>query len=884
VSGGRQARRGRGFEALRRILDASTRTPGRAAFICLVAVALCALGIVRLDLRVDPGVLGSDPRGAAQTLAEIERTFVTDAAFDEGLTVLIEHGGAGSAGPGRRTPPMVDDIDAERELDRVAAALVESISTDSILLMHGVALRDVDAESTAIEEFVAAELAPRMVHLLDDDARERLAERLSPDGIAKQIGFVESMLLTPGPAGSELSRRIRDDPLELARFGERFGAGIARPTASDSSRRIAVSVLPGARMVHLSVAFPSSDSATAARVMSILERHASHAARAAHEGISVRIIGGHAIAAFAERTIRSEMIRGVLLSCLLVAIVQMIMFRRAAVAVVAAVPVACAILVAFGVLGWSVGAVSHLGTLAAAVLIGLTIDFAIHAVAAWTGESRRDGSAAHALRWSRAIRRALALAAVTSGIAFAALVGAGVPAVRDFGLVGMVGVVAAVPITLLLVPWMLGAGRVRPSTDHLATRRFVEAIGRRPRSIALAVVIAWLALLVCGVSSGRLGAADTNLESMHPSPNAPLRDRADLDRLLGHEGERMVILIESVDERRFVEAIREVDAILRSDAAADFGVRRIESVASLPSAPGEDDRWRRGALGALDPDEVEGTIRGVIDASILNSEHFVEYPRRVADLLRPPAPLRAVELAERLPPRARAIRTDDDAIRTIVAFDLVASGRDARTRRIEVETIRSWIAATPEARLASFGAVAVDLEDEARRDLVWLLAIAAGGIVVVMTIVIRPSIAALLAMLPAALATVGTFAAMALLGDGWNAITVAAPALAIGLGVDDGIFLAMALRRVRPGQSPLAVVTPTIHAIIATTATTIAAFGTLAMSSVPAISSLGVIVACASLIAMVCTVGLQLPLAILIHRGLRAGSVAGGADTRDGRD
>jgi predicted RND superfamily exporter protein len=118
-------------------------------------------------------------------------------------------------------------------------------------------------------------------------------------------------------------------------------------------------------------------------------------------------------------------------------------------------------------------------------------------------------------------------------------------------------------------------------------------------------------------------------------------------------------------------------------------------------------------------------------------------------------------------------------------------------------------------------------------------------------------------ILPLLLAASVTVAAGVLLGVPFNYANIIVLPLMIGIGVDSGVHLAMR----SAGDEAAVFHTSTPRAVLASAATTIAAFGTLGLSAHPGTASMGILLSIAMTAAVVMIFALTPALVRLGQRG-----------------
>src|SRR5690606_17423932 len=172
-----------------------------------------------------------------------------------------------------------------------------------------------------------------------------------------------------------------------------------------------------------------------------LARLADSAIKSAGAG---EITGAPAIAAFASRSIRSDMQRAIISSAILIQFVFLVAYRRPLTLLVVSLPAVLGIVWAFGAMGVAAPALTALTAAIGGALAGLGVDYAIHLASA-----AREGAAADA---ARRVGPAIICAAITSVLGFAALAISGLAMLRGLALIGALGLAGATVATLWVGP------------------------------------------------------------------------------------------------------------------------------------------------------------------------------------------------------------------------------------------------------------------------------------------------------------------------------------------------------------------------------------------------------------------------------------------------
>ncbi len=439
----------------------------------------------------------------------------------------------------------------------------------------------------------------------------------------------------------------------------------------------------------------------------------------------------------------------------------------------------------------------HLLTLVfGSTLVGVAEDYGIH----WFA-SRQGHPDVAPRTLMRQLLPALALALVTSALAYLALGIAPFPGLRQMAVFAASGLAAAFLTVVLWFPWL---DRRRVPESRFATA-IAHSLGRWPRwrgnvaGAALAVALA----AVVGFGLARLQVLD-DLRSLQNSPAALLEHELRIGALLGLPSPAQFFLVEGADPQQLLEReealTARLDALVRDGALG--GWRAVSDW--LPSAS------RQAADAAR---VIRAEAAALARARELTGEPFAA--PSAGPVLEPDAWLAQPVSA---PLRPLWLGRVDGRHGTVVM--LTGVQRDTLPRLAGqgegLDGVR-WID-----RTAGYSA----LLGHYRRQMSWLLL--AGYAAVAVVLAWRFGRSGWRALLPTALAALFSLAALGWLGVPLQLFGVLAQLLLLGMGVDYGIFL---LEHRGDPASWLAV---SLGA-----ASTLLAFGLLALSATPALHSFG---------------------------------------------
>jgi predicted exporter len=527
-------------------------------------------------------------------------------------------------------------------------------------------------------------------------------------------------------------------------------------------------------------------------------------------------------AAHAEAAIRADVQRVSTVSSLALLLLFITLFRSLRALVLVGLPVLVGMLAATAATLAAFGQV-HGATLAfGTTLIGVCVDYPLHLVVHHElGAQGRPASAT-----LRAIWPALLLGSLTT---LAGLVGFGwaaFPGIREIAFFTGAGVLAALLVTRFALPHFLAASG-RAGTLQ---RRFAAGLGRMTAALrrrrALALGVLGVAAALCAAGLPRLRFED-DLSSWVPAPPS-LRAEDDRvrARVLAADAGR-VVLTGAPSAGAALAANDRVAAVLAQAVAAGElgGFRSLNAL--IWSEP-----LQRRNLRALQqaPALRERFTRAFEDAGF-EPDAFAPF---LATLAAQPAPLRLPQLlASPLGPAASAFVLDAKPPAALVTYL-----RDVR----DGAAVERRLAQVPEARYFDQRAFLRATYAAFRSRALELIGL---GVLVVFLMVLvryralRPALAA---VLPAVLAAGGALAVLALHGVTIDLFHALGLLLVLSMGEDYGVFLV----ETRDAEG----ISATMLALVLACASTVLSFGLLAMSSIPALRSLGQVISVGVLLAL----------------------------------
>jgi predicted RND superfamily exporter protein len=734
-------------------------------------------------------------------------------------------------------------------------------------------------------DFIRDVLAPAGVLYLGDREFESLRSRLTPEAMKEQLRQDEAMLATPGPAGA-LAKPLLRDPLRLREF--LAGRLSSQQSIARTWRGRPEFISPDGRslLIRVSGVRPASDLQFCTLLTGQIQRIVEQVAT---PGLRIELSGPYAIAATSAASIRRDSIINIVSAVVLMQVLFLFSYRRLWSFPLAILPVALGILLSLGIFGLFGHRLTPLTAVIAAMLAGLGIDYSIHYLSHFDTVASQTPDPREAARRTLAeIGLPLFAAGLTSVHGFIAIAFSGATALRDFALLGAVGLACSLLASILILPALLRATeglRARatgPGAPRFSLRFMIDAIARRARSSVTLAGAALVAMTAVVVLRG-LPLLETDLSAMHPRPNPPLEAQRRAAQLFGGIADPLLIHLTADSPDELVARAHAIDRALHSAQASPAGVSATFGLATLLPDPAA-----RPALAArfalLDPDRIVADFTAAVQESLFDPAGFREYSEflRTLTTAREPPGLDSLErypsLAETslAPPEpAAAPGTGGARRREAVTYVFFDHSLDERAQRDgAVLTIRSLLAGVPGATLTGVTVVAYDVERLIRRDIPRVVAICGAAVLLTVIVLFRRPADVGLILLPVWWSVASVLAYMTLAGERINLANLVAMPLLLGICVDYGIF-AVGLARVarrehragREGDDGLAGrLGASGHAMLMTSTTTIIGFGTLITTSTPAIQSLGRLVAVGVGACLIGTLFLLAPILIILHR------------------
>jgi uncharacterized protein len=772
-----------------------------------------------LRFHIDTDLSNMLPDGAPG--AEDYRLFLRTFGGFEKVFVIVR-----SSAPLEDSAPLAD----------AAAALAEA-------LRGSPEVADARAGITAEDEaFFLQRIAPRLPLLLPGDVRAELAPRLEPAAIHGRVAEMRQTLRSP--LGGAAATFFTADPL-----------GLSEGLLKEASAALPVDPLTGAflsregdaALVILTPARAEIDPEGGRAFVAELEKAFAEVRRDSSLPLEFQAVGGPLYAVQDEAILHQDLSRTATASALGVAVLLLLGFGGGFIPLVILIAVVAGLIWTAAVTSLWLGSISVIGVGFAAALVGMGVEYGIHAGARYRQLRAEGQSAGDALMGTfRNPGPGIVSSALTTAAGLGALVLAHFRPLRELGQVLTVGTLVILVTTatlgaaLLLVfperPRSFGPPRLWSRFGQPLLAATVRLSVRRPVAVLLAL---GLLTAVSGWGLSRLSLS-TDLRSLRPADHPSLAAESLLVEKFGVGLDTLTV----VTRGRTLDEALDAAARVRPVLAARFGAgsqittpadwlvlgrrrdERLRELRALPLERAADDYERelRAAGFRLEPfAPALATMRSLGRGEDPGAPAPEEWPRWMSELVR-------------LNPQGGP---DGAAVAVHARVPLGEVQKAAATG----DLVRELAAAAPGAALASVPRVAAELRglalDDMRRSSGLALLLVTGVVLVSVRGRIGDS---LLSFVPLVLGCVWSFGLWGAFGGQVDLLAISTLPVLFGTGIDLGVH-AVHGGRLRPEEGIRGTVETSGLAMLLITLTTGVGFGSLGGSRVPGLQNAGTLVA-----------------------------------------
>jgi predicted RND superfamily exporter protein len=688
------------------------------------------------------------------------------------------------------------------------------------------------------EAFLLQHVVPRMLLLAGDDWQARLATATTDEVMRGRVEGIRAAVLSPfGWAAQPL---IEADPLGLTADLLPF-----QPSASMLSvDPVSMTFLSPTRRASLAVLTPARsemDPAGGRTLARELEKAFAAVRGTLGEDLAFAAVGGPLYAAHDEAILRKDLQRTLTGSALGCALLVVLALGSLFLPLGIVLPVSAGLVTTSVLLRFGIGSVSSISVGFAAVLVGLGVDYGIHATTRYCQHRNEGCGVAAALDGTiRGAGPGILTSASTTAAAFAVLTVAHVRPIWELGLIVSIGILAILVTTTILGGAAL-AGLDQGARSRMPSGVVWRALGgvvdaavrvaTRHAGAVLTVTVLLTLVAAWGLTRFHL---EADLRALRPSGHPTIEAEALLAEHFPVPLDTTTILVRGRDLFEALDGAARVDTVLR---------RSLGDAVSITSPT----TWL-GAPGTV-RERLEILSSSPLQAAITRFEQQLDRagldPRGMALGLDGLGTL-ARGRDPGMPPREswpdwldELVSMKDGevlvAVRVRVPQGVWAEGFPADLRRRLGEEVRG-------VAVASVPVVARELKELTGRDLGRL---GVGALLVVFVVVLLSfrgrARLTLLSLTPVLLGSLWSVGLWSLCGYPIDVLGIAVLPIILGIGIDDGLHAVHGTVGVQH-RGLAASVRESGRAMVLTTLTTCIGFGSLTVSRLPGLRRGGILV------------------------------------------
>lgn len=788
----------------------------------LVTAAVMVLGVLAATrLRLDPQVVSFLP-AHHQAVIDFRRTLEALGTTDQHI-VLIE------------LPHGTDAAEYENFVDDVARRYARLPFIEAV-----------DARLPDPHDLVSL-LLPYAMLMLRPDEVDTMAGLLS-DGAIREAMARNRMLLST-PESTVAKSIVPLDPLNLRSIFLRRFQPSATSLRLDLTSGYLLAADHSAYLVIVRPRFAAHDVGSTHLLMTAvrqIDRGALDVFRRAHPGDPLPRIseaGAYAIDEEDAQLIRDDLAANVVVSLAGVLLLFLFAFRRAAAILYALGPMLAAIVATFGFAALTVHTLSAASAGFAALLAGLGIDFITVLYQRFTEERNRGASVEEAMRTTmRTTMRGVGAAAITTAATFYAFLSTDFRGMAQMGFLTGTGILFFLLAVAFVLPALIVAmerGRERPprlELHALGSERLMRLCLAHPR----ATIAAWCVVtLVSALVATRVEFND-DASRLRPPGTAAVSAQERAGRIFGRNANVAMLVADGNTAEEALERSRATLPLLEQ-LARTRRIGGLDSIAGfVPPAQQQAQalvRMRQLPPTAFDPARIARTMAAAAAENGFNPGVFETFTESLRTALQVREPVDPGSLDDPLLTRlsSRFLRRHGKTWYSVSYVYPPAGGwADRVPRELLVLSARD-----PHLVFTGANIVSAALREVARLDAVRSTLIGLAAVFVLFGLLFRSVRYALLSFVPFVAGAAGMLAIMAALAMELNIINIFAGLMIVGVATDYAVYMLQRFRE-DPAAFPFAAI-ETGQAVAMAALTTIAGYGSFAVSHYPGLRSVGYI-------------------------------------------
>ena len=632
-----------------------------------------------------------------------------------------------------------------------------------------------------------------------------------------------------GQEGLTVVDTFRGDPfgfneLTLRRF-ERLNGGL--DGRSDAQGRI-LSRDGRFAIIMLEADIPSSDTGRGRELMAAIEA-------AMPSGVVAHVIGAHRSSVDNAQVLRDDLNVTIATSVIAILLLFLLVFRAVTPILVTLLSVGFGFAVALGTQGWLHGQLSAITAGFAAVLLGISVDYAVHLVTTYGSlEGDRDSRARAALHH---VARPGFIAMVTTVLAISMLRFSSFDGLLQLAEMAVAGIAGALAFAFVAGAQILRRFGPKPRAA-LGISNFIGLLQAARHKARWLLLGGMLGLTVVFAAFAPSVGFDGDVMNLDGKSDRTRESEASVAKAFGQETLSRTLVVSGGGNLE--AALRASDLVARDLHQLNA---RHESIAwVLPASETQREniaRWRRFWNDA----RLESLKKAMAAAKAKHPNDGREISFSVERL-----PGAFPSFFDTLQPEADPDTLDPAKLHDRPIWQLLGhfmSEQDGRvyagtTAQLDASTIGELKARQPGAIVLNKAAFVSRMLEFIRGDLLLMGGLSLLLVVVVLTLTFRRPRDVLIALVPVAGGMAWTLGLMSLLGIPFNIINTLVTVFVAGLGIDYGIFFVQTYRGSTSAANADARLKLAGAGVLVAALTTLFGFGSLALANHPALFSVGI--------------------------------------------
>ena len=734
-------------------------------------------------------------------------------------------------------------------LERIVVALECEDSPTLALAVDqaDVSLRDVEGISEVVsridqsaQEDIGNLYLGKAPLMFDESMQRQVNERLNEEYYREALqNYVAAQ---SGAEGIKIVDTFRNDPfgfdeLTLKRF-QNLNSGFAGKT--DAQGRI-LSADGRLAVLLLESDVPSSNTGKGRELMSAMDA----ALADLPEGVTAHVIGAHRSSVDNAEVLKTDMHLTILTSVIATLLLFLIAFRALSPILITLLSVGFGFSMALGSQGLIHGELSAITTGFAAVLLGISVDYAVHLLTTYGSlEGEREDRARHALRH---VARPGFVAMVTTILAIFMLRFSEFDGLHQLSEMAIAGIAGSLVFAFTAGPQLLRKVGPKPGASSLVSNAIgsMQRVRRKlryPVLIVMGIVTLVLALFLPSVGfDGDVMNLDGKSEATRESENL-------VAQTFGQETLSRTLVVVGGDTLE--QALRQND--LAAHDLQELGAKYESAAWVMPSTQTQLDniaRWRRFWSNQR-IEKIRELIAGVSVPNPNNPDRDLTVsPRAMAGFFDKLALEKDPELLDPNAMRKRPIW---------LLMSNFVSQQDGRwyigtTAQLESTSLGELKARQPAAIVLNKAAFVGRMIEFIRHDLLLMGGLSLLLVLTILWVTFRNLREVATALVPVVGGMVWTLGMMGFLGIPFNIINTLVTVFIAGLGIDYGIFFVQTYRGSRSHEQAIERMKHAGAGVLVAALTTLFGFGSMALAQHPALFSVGITTAIGVTSALVLT-------------------------------